>query len=351
MANLLTSNPLRNYSCYDISTVLANDSSKDGCSVLGKDAALHRLRLVVHVVVYLLGITGNALVIWFCIFRMEKMVNLVWILNLAIADFTLVFFLPLRITYLALDNDWPFGKFMCKLFWFLNYLNLSVSVLQLMVISLDRYICVYFPVWCKNRRRLRLAIMIVTTIWIISILFNVPYFTFENVSSIQGKICCRNRDDKNFKWKAIVRFVCLFIVPFTIIILCYTITVRIKRKGFVLSSWPFKIFATIIICFFVCFFPYNFFLLVELFGPQKFSELIRTIKLIVMCLVIANSCINPIIYILIGRDFKRKLCTSIQTVFENAFTEDVTHVDSKDQHKKILSLFRLSKRTSLNGLF
>ncbi|XP_075135328.1 N-formyl peptide receptor 2-like [Leptodactylus fuscus] len=318
----------------DITTPPSNNSDGNVCSVSSLYPALQIFRLAVYVIVYLLGTTGNALVIWFCIFRMVKTVNLVWILNLAIADFLFIFFLPLRITYFALDNVWPFEKFMCNSYWFLNYLNLSVSVLQLMVISLDRYICVHFPVWCKNNRRLRLAIMIVTTIWIVSILFNVPYFTLDSTSIKNNKTCCSNTGDEHFKKVVIGRFVCLFVVPFTIIVLCYTaITVQIRRKGMYLSSRPFKIFVSIIISFFICFFPYNLFLLLGFFGDKKFALVYNVIKLIVMCFVIIHSCINPIIYILIGRDFKEKFCTSFQTVLEKAFTENVEKIDSSEDQR------------------
>ncbi|KAM3923179.1 chemerin-like receptor 1 [Leptodactylus fuscus] len=308
---------------YNHSEILFYDHSEDVHPFSSNLTARQIYRLLVHVVVYLLGITGNALVIWFCIFRMVRTVNLVWVLNLAIADFLFTFFLPLRITYLALGDHWPFGKFMCKLFWFLHFLNLSVSVLQLMVISLDRYSCVYFPVWCHNFRRSRLSIIIVTIIWIISILFNVPYFIFKNISTIQDKTVCRNREDKNFKWVAIVWFVCMVIIPFTIIVLCYTaIIVRLKRKGIISSSRPAKVFVAIIISFFVCFFPYNVFLLLELFGPPTIFELNSIIIEIVMFLMLAHNCINPILYTLFSREFKTKICCSLQTVFEKSFMED-----------------------------
>ncbi|KAM3923180.1 chemerin-like receptor 1 [Leptodactylus fuscus] len=324
-----TSSNVQDYTSSDVQGYTTTIGSTNKPNVSSIYPAVQTFRLVVHIIVYLLGTTGNALVIWFCIFRMVKTVNLVWILNLAIADFTFTFFLPLRITYFALDNTWKFGEFTCRLFWFMNYLNLSVSVLQLMVISLDRYICVHFPVWCKNRRRLRLAIIIVTTIWIVSILFNIPYFIFEkNESSNETKTRCRNKDAKNFDQVAIVRFIFLFIVPFTIIISCYiAISLQIKRKGMFLSSRPFKIFMTIIISFFVCFFPYNLFLFLELFGPEDPAHVILNIKLTVMCLVIAHSCINPIIYILIGREFKKKFGASLQSVFEKALTEDVGKIN------------------------
>ncbi|XP_073513770.1 chemerin-like receptor 1 [Phyllobates terribilis] len=295
---------------------------------------LQIFRIVVHVMVYILGITGNGVVIWFCIFRMEKTVNVVWILNLAITDFTFTFFLPLRITYLALDNHWLFGNFMCKLFWLVYYLNLSVSVFQLMVISVDRYICVYFPVWCQNHRRSRLAVIIAILLWFIAIPFNVQQLLIRNIEKDQNKKGCRYSLPDNYKWKAIVNPTFLFFLPFTIIVLCYVaITVRIKRRGIVKSSRPFKIFLTIIILFFLCFFPYNLFFVLQHYGPPQFSKVNANRKQIVKNLMIANSCINPILYILFGQNFKEKIFVSLHAVFHKAFIGDEEKEDSKMQKR------------------
>nr|DBA15828.1 TPA: hypothetical protein GDO54_003288 [Pyxicephalus adspersus] len=141
---------------------------------------LEILYLVVLSVIILLGITGNGLVIWFVLFRMKKMVNFVWFLSLALADFTFCLILSLTVTERTLGY-WPFGTFMCKVNLLALYLNMSASVLQLTVISIDRCISVVFPVWCRNHRTPRLAIKVVLAVWIVSFLFNIPYFINSNV--------------------------------------------------------------------------------------------------------------------------------------------------------------------------
>ncbi|KAG8549613.1 hypothetical protein GDO81_020513, partial [Engystomops pustulosus] len=285
--------------------------------------------LVVHVMVFVLGVTGNGLVIWFCTFKMQKTVNTTWILNLAITDFLFTSFLSLKITYLALGNHWPFGKFMCSLFWFLSNLNLSVSVLQLMVISIDRCVCVYSPVWCKNHRRMRLAKIITAIIWVTSVLLCFPQFFFRITSRDKDKLYCRSNNDKSFKWNVVVRSIGLSVI-FTTIVLCYAaIAVQVKRKHINLSSRPPKTFVIIIISFFLCFFPYQIINLLEHFGIQKFSGVNHTVREIMLSLMIANSCVNPILYIFIGRDFKERFCTSITSVFRKAFTEDAEMIDSR----------------------
>ncbi|XP_040182811.1 chemokine-like receptor 1 [Rana temporaria] len=210
----------------------------------------------------LLGITGNGLVIWFVAFKMKKTVNSVCFLSLAFADFTFSLFLPLSITHFALDFHWPFGTFMCKLNRFVLYLNLSASVLQLTVISIDRCISVVFPVWCRNHRTVRLAVKVILVLWIVSLLLNVYYIIHTHTYTYADN---DNIVDCYINWpmhktQVIIRCITLFVIPFTIIIFCYTlIFLRIQRNPRITSTKPFKVIAAVIISFFICWFPYHVF--------------------------------------------------------------------------------------------
>ncbi|KAM4015281.1 chemerin-like receptor 1 [Anomaloglossus baeobatrachus] len=287
-------------------------------------------KIVVYSVVSLLGTIGNGLVIWFCIVRMKKTVTVVWILNLAIADFTFSLTLPFSITYLII-LQWPFGQFMCELYWFLFFANMSVSIFQLVVISLDRFVCVFNPVWCENHRKPRLAFWVALTIWTISMAFCLSCLIINGKYGKNKVSCYRKKYIYSMEWVGIIRFTFFFLLPFLIILSCYVaIAFRMRRKSLTTSSRPYKIILTIIIAFFVCWFPYNFFLLFRIFGADKtYKNVLRIGHAISVNLMLINSCINPILYVLIGRDFKQKCCSSLQAMFEKAFTEDMEKKVSK----------------------
>ncbi|XP_073457328.1 chemerin-like receptor 1 [Aquarana catesbeiana] len=287
--------------------------------------------------IFLLGITGNGLVIWFVAFKMKKTVNSVWFLSLAFADFTFCLFLPLTVTYIALDGHWPFGTFMCKLSRFALYLNLSASVLQLTVISIDRCISVVFPVWCRNHRTVRLAVKVVLALWIVSLLLNVSYFTNTYIYDADDTFVACLEDWLIHNVQIIIRFIVLFVIPFTIIIFSYTVIfLRIRRNRRANSTKPFKVIAAVIISFFICWFPYYTFFIMSSYGSYTWHYNIWLVidigRHVSSLLAYSNSCVNPLLYVFIGQDSKQKFWSVIKSAFERTFMED-TNLTDPNRHR------------------
>ncbi|XP_075047492.1 chemerin-like receptor 1 [Mixophyes fleayi] len=303
---------------------------------------LHVFTMVIYSAAFLLGTTGNGLVIWFTVFRMKKTDNVVWFLNLAIADFIFTFFLPLSITYLALGFHWPFGTFICKLNSTIAFLNMFASIFLLTVISIDRCISVIFPVWCQNQRTPRLASIVALVVWILASIFSLPYFIFRNTDESDGQVFCYNNFDEDIdgiqtplgksrhRDTVITRFIVGFAIPFSIIVICYTvIALRIQRNHIATSTKPFKIILAVIISFFFCWIPYHIFSFLELSEKHQ-NELHDVLSVgipITSSLAFINSCVNPVLYVFIGRDFKKTFWVSIQSIFEKAFNDDTLHTD------------------------
>ncbi|KAM3923176.1 chemerin-like receptor 1 [Leptodactylus fuscus] len=294
-----------------------------------KLAFLNYFTLVVYSFIFLLGTIGNGLVICFTIFRMKKTVNVIWFLNLSIADFAFTLFLLFSIIYLANGFIWIFGTFMCKMNTMMTFINMSASVFFLTVISIDRCISVIFPVWCRNHRTPRLASFIVLAIWILSIICGLPYFLFRDTHEDFYSIrCFKNlRGSEDTGWSrhnalVIMRFIVGFLIPFPIVVTCYSvIALRIHRNLLTTSPKPFKVIITVIICFFVCWFPYHLLSILELHTVDRANVFLIGIPL-TSILAYLNSCVNPFLYVFFGRDFKDNFWRSIQSVFEKAFNED-----------------------------
>uniref|UniRef100_A0A8C4ZT60 Formyl peptide receptor 1 n=2 Tax=Gadus morhua TaxID=8049 RepID=A0A8C4ZT60_GADMO len=310
--------------------------------------SLNIMSIIVYCLAFVLGVLGNGVVIWVTGFKMKKTVNTIWFLNLAVADFLFTAFLPLSVTYTAMDFHWPFGKFMCKLNSTVGFLNMFASVYILVVISIDRCVSVVWPVWAQNHRSVRKASCVSLGVWVLALFLSSPYFIFRDTGASfndEDIINCFSNfalsDDyetpavnqlRQFRHQAmtITRFLLGFVVPFTIVVSCYAVIIhRLRRnRSLARSGRPFKIIAAVITAFFLCWAPYHIMALIELVNhvAAEFSETLDHVTTIgvpiATSLAFLNSCLNPLLYVFMGQDFKEKIRRSILKVLESAFQEE-----------------------------
>ncbi|XP_040899780.1 chemokine-like receptor 1 [Toxotes jaculatrix] len=313
--------------------------------------SLNIMSLIVYCLAFFLGVLGNGVVIWVTGFKMKKTVNTVWFLNLAVADFLFTAFLPLGVTYTAMDFHWPFGNFMCKLNSTISFLNMFASVYILVVISVDRCVSVVWPVWAQNHRSVRRASYVSLGVWVLALILSAPNFIFRDTTpsnSNEDAIRCFNNfalsDDydtesvkqlRHFRHQAMIitRFILGFVVPFTVIVSCYAVIIHHLRRNRTLanqSSRPFKIIAAVITTFFLCWAPYHIMTLIEMVHhtTDSSNEILYHVTAIgvpiATSLAFLNSCLNPLLYVFMGQDFKDKVRKSILNVLETAFQEEVS---------------------------
>ncbi|XP_041079860.1 chemokine-like receptor 1 [Polyodon spathula] len=291
--------------------------------------------IVLLVVIFLLGLCGNGLVIWMTVFKMKRTVNTTWFLSLAIADFIFCVFIPFSIVHLALDHHWPFGLVMCKLTSFIMFLNMFVSIFLLTLISIDRCVSVIFPVWSQNYRTPRMASVVVLAAWVTSALLSTPSLVFRDIHSTDEKTTCYNNyilasDQSHLsaaerhKAVSLTRFICGFVIPFTVIVFCYSfIVAKVRNNRMAKSSKPFRIMAGIIVAFFICWLPYHMFIIMEISHHQHNKQVLHYGMQIAYMLASANSFLNPILYVFMGKDFQQKFRISVLSRMENALGEDV----------------------------
>ena len=98
-------------------------------------------------VITFLGVIGNTLVIIVVLTnqQMRSSTN-VLILNLAVADLLFVIFcIPFTATDYVL-NEWRFGLLVCQAVQYLIYVTSYVSIYTLIMMTIDRFLAVVFPV-------------------------------------------------------------------------------------------------------------------------------------------------------------------------------------------------------------
>ncbi|XP_027714026.1 N-formyl peptide receptor 2 [Vombatus ursinus] len=330
------------------SSVLPSDASDALFPTESPPTAIHQafwiISLIIFCLAFVLGITGNGLVIWVAGFRMARTVTSVLFLNLAAADFTFTAFLPFFIVGTALQPHWPFGWFLCKLISSLAIFNMFASVFLLTLISLDRCVSVLWPVWARNHRTPRRAALGAAGAWTFALAFSVPAFIFRTTDTENGTTFCyiefdpwdeAGDDDEYYyalsesrQWSLVCsRFFLGFVIPLLIITVCYgLITTKLWSRVKTKSSRPFKILTAVVAAFFLCWLPHHVMGMIEVsvFSHPHFKEVLPYLSPLSSCLVFVNSCLNPLLYAFIGRDFRERLFRSLPAALERALSEEST---------------------------
>ncbi|KAM3611194.1 uncharacterized protein V6R79_014811 [Siganus canaliculatus] len=256
---------------------------------------------------------------------MKKTVNTTWYLSLAISDFVFCAFLPFSITNMVME-EWVFGLFLCKFASCVLFLNMFSSIFLLVIISIDRFVSVVFPVWAQNHRTIKKASVVVVLAWLLAIGLSVPSVIFRDVASHLGRSVCYNNytlHKSSHSIVAVSRLIAGFVVPFIIIILCYSIIIlRLRTSRMTKNSKPFRVMTALIAAFFICWLPYHVFVLLELDHKNYNHTVLTTGLKIGPTMAAANSFLNPVLYVFMGNDFKKKFRISVLSKMENAMADE-----------------------------
>ncbi|XP_052025214.1 formyl peptide receptor-related sequence 3-like [Apodemus sylvaticus] len=296
------------------------------------------LSVIVLSITFVLGVLGNGLVILVAGFRMAHTVTTICYLKLALGDFSFMATLPLHIISMVMKGKWLFGWFLCKLVHSIVHINLFVSVFLITLIAMDRCTCVLHPVWAQNHRTVSLARKVVVGAWILSLLLTLPHFLFlTTVRDPRGEVHCTcnfesvvAKPEEQLKVSitvstatGIISFIIGFSLPMSFIAICYGLmAAKICRKGFRNSSRPLRVLTAVAISFFMCWFPFQ---LIILLGNIWNKETPNSIHMLVnpaSTLASFNSCLNPILYVFLGQEFREKLIHSLSASLERALRED-----------------------------
>ncbi|XP_055383813.1 orexin receptor type 2-like isoform X2 [Condylostylus longicornis] len=312
--------------------------------------------IATHCVVFITGLVGNALV---CIavytnYSMRTVTN-VYIVNLAIADFFVILIcLPPSVVW-DVTETWFLGESMCKIVLYFQSISVTVSVLTLTFISVDRWYAICFPL--RYRTKITRAIASVAFIWIVALISDVPEFLALTLKPMNSKLryetvlftqCQTTWDIETEKNFYIVRLVTLYILPLFLMTIAYFKIVRVLWKSETIpghresrnhhqyttcgyargSQMPAsntstmgqlrarrkaaKMLVAVVIMFAVCYAPVHTFNIMRYTDTLPHNELTSIFSLLSHWLCYANSAINPIIYNFMSGKFRREFRNALE---------------------------------------
>lgn len=264
-----------------------------------------------------IGFVGNVLILVVNIsFRDKMTVPDLYFVNLAAADLTLV--ADSLIEVFNLHERYYDKAALCTFMSLFLQVNMYSSVFFLTWMSFDRYLALARALRCGPLRTKRHARLSCGLIWMASLSVTLVPFTAVHLQH-GGDVCFCFADVKEVQWLEVTLG---FVLPFAIIGLCYSLTVRVLVQAHrhhrlrPRRQKALRMIVAVVLVFFICWLPENVLISVHLLQrtqpgaapcQQSFRHAYPLTGHIVNLAAFSNSCLNPLIYSFLGETFRDKL--------------------------------------------
>ncbi|ESO06477.1 hypothetical protein HELRODRAFT_64929, partial [Helobdella robusta] len=273
----------------------------------------------------IVGFVGNLMVIVSVIAnrQMRHTTNLL-IIHLAIADLLfIVFCVPFTAVSYAIP--WPFGRVWCQIYQYMILVTAITSVYTLVLMSLDRFLAVCYPIQSihiRTQRNTLIAIWLLTGIIMASLLPVVENFSVVNFSSLMC-LDTRMRLDLDYaKTFHLCFFILGYAIPLGLVCLLYGLMLRrlvhggnaksgrIRKSNNDSKKRVTRLVVVVVSVFALCWLPVHVIFLVQSFSRQQKNDEdeelpIVSIKIAFQCLAYLNSCVNPVLYAFLSEQFRK----------------------------------------------
>ncbi|XP_061825221.2 B2 bradykinin receptor-like [Nerophis lumbriciformis] len=302
-----------------------NSTNETQCINLNDWGWLTRHQPAYLFIITALGIVLNVFVLLvFCLHKKACTVAEIYLSNLAAADLLLVSCLPFWAVNISQGFNWPFGEALCKMVNAGMKMNAYCSIYFLVLVSMDRYVALVHPMSYGRMRRPKYAKLGCLLVWGLGLLLSastlifraVKYFPEHNI-----RACTLLYPSQ------MVELVCdgmlitfSFIIPISIIAFCTITIIRALKKQSLARSKAQKseqkattLVLAVLVTFLICWVPFHFITVLDVLRKTNILVGCALERVLAVCdqifvyLSIFNSVVNPILYVIIGKNFRKKV--------------------------------------------
>uniref|UniRef100_A0A4W3I2C5 B2 bradykinin receptor n=1 Tax=Callorhinchus milii TaxID=7868 RepID=A0A4W3I2C5_CALMI len=276
------------------------------------------------VLICAVGMVGNAFVLLVLVLhRVSCTVAEIYLGNLAAADLLFVGCLPFWAANIVNGYNWPFGEFLCKSVSAVIYMNLFCSVYLLAMVSIDRYLALVHTMTSGRTRSPACAKMTCLAIWAFGFLMSTPVILFRTVMAkpeYNISACLLRYPSEGWSLNLeILLLVFAFIVPGSIITFCSCQILQVLRNNTMRQFMQVrketkssKLVLLVLLMFFLCWLPFHFFTFLSILQKLglipgcRWEAVLENGNQITTFLGFTNNCINPLLYVIVGKHFRKK---------------------------------------------
>lgn len=213
--------------------------TNDFAILFQEDEIRRGIKIAAFLLLLLVSLLGNTLLIAVLYKnanqRMRTPSNF-FIFNMACADMLLTLYcLPQNAIITAYQYRWLIsgvaGQVLCSLSFFTGQMTVLVSTGSLLVIALDRFILVFYPL--KRIITVRVARYVIVVVWFSAIIFSLPLTKMSTILEINPGLLVCTLDFKSIRFVVSYFLFCFPIIiglPLTTIIAMYiAIGIKLKR--------------------------------------------------------------------------------------------------------------------------
>ncbi|XP_077436863.1 B2 bradykinin receptor [Vanacampus margaritifer] len=275
-------------------------------------------------VVAVLGIVLNAFVLLvFCLHKKTCTVAEIYLSNLAAADFLLASCLIFWVVNIANDFNWPFGVPMCKMVNAGIKMNAYSSIYFLVLVSIDRYVALVHPMSHGRMRRPKYAKLGCLLVWVFSLFLSTPTLVFRAVKYVPQfgvTACIFDFPSRTVMLLCDVMLISFsFLIPITIISFCTVKIIQALSKRSIERFNAEKseqkattLVLVVLVAFLVCWLPFHIITFLDVLikaGVMRGCQLEAGVDIssqLFDYLAFFNSIINPVLYVIVGKNFRKK---------------------------------------------
>ncbi|KAJ8290268.1 hypothetical protein GJAV_G00010690 [Gymnothorax javanicus] len=299
---------------------------------------LYTMQPVYMMVICVLGIAANFFVLSiFCLHKKPCTVAEIYLSNLAIADLVFLSCLPFWAITVWNKFDWQFGPVMCRLVNMGVKVNMYCSIYSLVLVSFDRYVALVHTMSHGRMRRASYAKLTCLAIWGLSILMSIPvllYRKVEYMSEYLVNACYLDYPSFEVEVACDLLLVFLgFLLPASVISFCTCKIIQVLRNQNMRKFNAMKtekkatlLVLFVLLAFMLCWIPFHIVtfidIVVRILNLDE-CELVNGLDIsnqVFTYLAFSNSVLNPILYVIVGKNFRKKVMEVFKQISQKRMT-------------------------------